>query len=67
MSIRVFERLKKLMIETTHEERHRIDEEIEEKTGKYCDEGVDELSDIEFINIINRIKKKKKKRIPTYV
>lgn len=68
MSIKVFERLRKLMIETNHEEREEIDREIGEKTGKYCDEGVNELSDTEFINIINKIKKKKKKKveIPIY-
>lgn len=55
------------MIETTHEEREEIDKEIEERTGKYCDEGVDELSDSEFIWIINKIKKRKKrKEIPAY-
>jgi len=73
MSVKVFERLRKLMIETTHEERKEIDEEIEERTGKYCDEGVDELSDSEFIEIVNNIKKKIKKKkkkkveIPSYV
>jgi hypothetical protein len=65
MSIKVFERLRKLMIETTHEERKEIDKEVEKKTGKYCDEGVDELSDLEFIEIVNKIKKRKKKKIPT--
>ena len=63
MSIKVFERLRKMMIEATHEERKEIDEEIEEKTGKYCDEGVDELSDTEFVEIVNKVKKRKKKKI----
>ncbi len=68
MSIKVFERLRKLMIETNHEEREEIDREIEEKTGKYCDEGIDELSDSEFIELVDKVKKKKKKKveIPVY-
>ncbi len=67
MSIKVFERLRELMIETTHEERREIDEEIEERTNKYCDEGVNDLSDEEFIEIVNKIKKRKKKKIPAMV
>ena len=55
------------MIETTHEEREGIDKEIELRTGKYCDEGVEELSDTEFVEIINKIKRKQKKKIPAYV
>jgi len=62
MSIKVFERLKKMLIETTHEERAKIDEEIEAKTGKYCDKGVDELSDTEFIEVVNKAKRKRKKK-----
>ncbi len=62
MSIKVFERLARMMIETTHEERKEIDQEIEDKTGKYCDEGVDDLSDTEFIEILNKVKRKKKKQ-----
>jgi len=62
MSIRVFERLKKIMIETDHEERKDIDKEIEKKTEKYCDEGVEDLSDTEFIEIVNKVKRKKKKK-----
>ena len=63
MSMKVFERLKQLMIETTHEERQEIDREIEEKTEKYCDDGIDDLPDSAFIEIVNRIKKRKKKKI----
>ena len=62
MSIKVFERLVKMMVETTHEERKEIDKDIEDKTGKYCDEGVDELSDTEFIEIVNKVKRKRKKK-----
>lgn len=62
MSIKVFERLKRMMIEATREERLEIDEEIEKRTGKYCDEGVDDLSDIEFVEILNKVKKKRKKK-----
>ena len=62
MSIKVFERLMKMLVETTHEERVEIDKEIEKKTKKYCDEGVNELSDTEFIEIVNKVKKKRKKK-----
>jgi len=62
MSQKVFERLMKMMIETAHEERVEIDEEIERRTGKYCDDGVDDLSDSEFVEIINKVKRRKKKR-----
>ena len=62
MSIKVFERLSKMLVETAHEERVEIDKEIEKKTGKYCDEGVNELSDTEFIEIVNKVKKKRKKK-----
>ena len=49
------------MIETTHEERQEIDKEIEERTNKYCDEGIDDLTNEEFIEIISKVKRKKKK------
>jgi len=62
MSIKVFERLRKMLIEAAHEERVEIDKEIEKKTGKYCDEGVNELSDTEFIEIVNKVKRKRKKK-----
>lgn len=62
MSQKVFERLRQMMIETTHEERQEVDREIELKTNKYCDEGVDDLSDSEFIEIVNKIKRKRKKK-----
>lgn len=62
MSVKVFERLAKMMIETTHEERADIDKEIEEKKGKYCDDAVDDLSDTEFIEIVNKVKRKRKKQ-----
>lgn len=60
MSIRVFERLNRMGIETTHEDRLMIDREIEARTGLYCDEGIKELTDEEFKEIINKVKKKKR-------
>lgn len=47
-------------IETTHEDRLMIDREIEARTGLYCDEGIKELTDEEFKEIINKVKKKKR-------
>ena len=40
MSIKVKIRLMNLGVETTHEERRDLDRLIEERTAKYCDEGI---------------------------
>ena len=61
MSKRVFERLMLMLLETTHEERVEIDREIEKRTGKYCDEGVKELSDQQLKEIVEEVKRRKKK------
>jgi len=62
MSILVKRLLESLGIETTHEERLEIDRLIEEVTGKYCDEGVLELSKEEFLEIVKEAKKRVRKR-----
>jgi len=62
MSVKVWERLRQLMIELDHEERVELDKEIEQSTDKPCDEGVDDLLDGEFILLVNKVKKKKKKK-----
>ncbi len=51
MSKRVKERLRRMKIleKTDHEDRVELDRKIEEKTGKPCDEGVDELSDEDIL------------------
>ena len=61
MSIRVHERLRRLFIETTHEERQEIDREIEQRTKVYCDTGIDRISDEELRQIVADIWRKKKK------
>jgi len=60
----VKERLRKmeLLQKTDHEDRVELDKKIEEKTGKYCDEGVDDLTDDEILELLNLIWKKKKKK-----
>jgi hypothetical protein len=63
MSIKVREWLRRLGIDTTHEEREEIDREIERKTGQYCDKGVELLSEAEFLAIVNSVKRRRKKRI----
>jgi hypothetical protein len=61
MSIKVREWLRRLGIETTHEERQDIDREIERRTGRYCDSGVELLSEAEFLAILESIRRKRKK------
>ena len=64
MSILVRELLRSLglLSLTTHEDRIRIDEEIDRITGKYCDEGVKELMEDEFIAIVKKLLRGEKKR-----
>ena len=61
VSIKVREWLRRLGIETTHEERQDIDREIERRTGRYCDSGVELLSEAEFLAIVESIRRKRKK------
>ncbi len=62
MSVKVKEWLKRLGIEVGHEERIEIDREIEVLTGKPCDEGIDWLSEQEFLYIVEKIRRRKEKR-----
>ncbi len=62
MSIKVRELLALLGIETTHEEREEIDRIIEERTGLYCDEGINLLSREEFLEIVYEAKRRVRKR-----
>lgn len=62
MSIKVREWLRRLAIDTTHEEREEIDREIERKTGQYCDKGVELLGEAEFLAIVNSVKRRRKKQ-----
>ena len=61
MSIKVKEFLALHNILTTHEERVELDKEIEKKTKKFCDEGIKDLSYNDVIEMLNNIRKKKKK------
>jgi len=61
MSNKIHERLKKLMIELEHSERIFLDESLEQITGKTCDEAIEMLSDEQVRNIVEKIKKKRKK------
>ena len=65
MSKRVKERLRRMKIleKTDHEDRVELDRMIEEKTGKPCDEGVDELSDEDILDLLMLIWKKRKKKV----
>ena len=65
MSKRVKERLRKMKIleKTDHEDRVELDRKIEEKTGKPCDEGVDELSDEDILDLLMLIWKSRKKKV----
>jgi len=48
---------------TDHEDRVELDRLIEERTGKPCDKGVDELSDEDILNLLRLIWKKRKKKV----
>ena len=61
MSIKVREWLRRLGIETTHEEREEIDREIERRTGRYCDNGVALLTEAEFLAIASSVRRKRRK------
>ncbi len=65
MSKRVKVRLRRMRIleKTDHEDRVELDRKIEEKTGKPCDEGVDELSDEDILDLLRLIWKKRKKKV----
>ncbi len=65
MSRRVKERLRRMRIleKTDHEDRVELDRKIEEKTGKYCDKGVDELSDEDILDLLRLIWIKRKKKV----
>jgi hypothetical protein len=62
MSIKIKEWLRRLGIDTTHEEREEIDREIERKTGQYCDKGAELLSEAEFLAIVNFVRRKQRKQ-----
>jgi len=65
MSRRVKERLKRMGIldRTDHEDRVELDRLIEERTGKPCDDGVDELTDDEVLDLLTRIWKRRRKKV----
>jgi len=65
MSRRVKERLKRMGIldRTDHEDRVELDRLIEERTGKPCDDGVDELTDDDLLDLLKRIWKRRNKKV----
>ncbi len=65
MSKRVKERLMLMRVleKTDHKDRVELDRKIEEKTGKPCDEGVDELSDEDILDLLRLIWRKRKKKV----
>ena len=63
MSIKVKEWLRRLGIDTTHEEREEIDREIERRTGQYCDKGVELFTEAEFLAIVDLAKRKRRKQV----
>jgi len=56
---------------TTHEQRIKLDEIIEEITGKNCDVGVDDLTDDQLIEILDQalkyLAKKRAKELKTEI
>jgi len=65
VSKRVKERLMLMRVleKTDHKDRVELDRKIEEKTGKPCDEGVDELSDEDILDLLRLIWRKRKKKV----
>jgi hypothetical protein len=63
VSIKVREWLRRLGVDTTHEEREEIDREIERRTGQYCDKGVELLSEAEFLAIVESVRRRRRKAI----
>jgi len=65
VSKRVKARLRRMKVleKTDHEDRVELDRKIEEKTGKPCDEGVDELSDEDILDLLMLIWRKRKKKV----
>jgi len=63
VSIKVREWLRRLGIDTTHEEREEIDREIERRTGQYCDKGVELLSEAEFLAIVESVRRRRRKAV----
>jgi hypothetical protein len=61
LSIKVKEWLKRLGIEVSHEERVQIDREIEYLTGLACDVGIGQLSERQFLDIVDKVRRRKKK------
>ena len=53
----------KILEKTDHKDRVELDRKIEEKTGKPCDEGVNELSDEDILDLLRLIWKKRKKKV----
>ena len=63
MSIKVKEWLRRLGIDTNHEEREQIDREVERRTGQYCDKGVELVTEAEFLAIVDSVKRKRRKQV----
>jgi len=61
VSKRVKEHLRRMrtLEKTDHKDRIELYQKIEEKTGKPCDKGVDELSDEDILDLLRLIWKKK--------
>ena len=62
LSIKVKERLAEEGIETTHEERVALDMAIEQRTGKWCDEGVKDLTPAQFRELVKSVKERLRAR-----
>lgn len=63
-SIKVKEWLRRLGIDASHDERVEIDREIERRTGKYCDDGIVELTEQQFMGLVSEVKQRKKRGRP---
>lgn len=57
-------RMMGILHETDHDERVQLDKLIEEKTGKYCDIGVLELTDRELGELLAEARRRLRKKKP---
>lgn len=48
---------------TDHEDRQEIDREIERRTKLNCDQGVEQLTDEQFKELVYEVLKRKKKKV----
>jgi hypothetical protein len=49
-------------VQTTHEEREELDKIIKERTGKYCDDAVDQLTDQQLMQFLEEARRRLRRK-----